>query len=310
MRGIVVRLLVLVFGGIVVASCGSKSTGGKMCSTGSEGCACYGNGSCNTGLTCASNLCVNLNGGAGGATGAGGSSAGNGGMSGGNGGMSGGNGGMSGGNGGMSGGNGGMSGGNGGMSGGNGGASGCTCTGTMRCTTDGHCVDPNVIDDFADCNTAINMIDGRNGSWYASGDTGVNVSFAVGTPPSGFSDKQCGAWTTGGPTGSGTTNFGILGANMTTTDGAVSFAGHTGLQVSLEAQSLDLVLKTTNGGYFTYRLSSTSGAQTFMVPFSSFTARSDSQVPTLSLTSITDIQFAVIDASVGYGFVVHGVSLY
>jgi hypothetical protein len=249
-----------------------------------------------------------MSGGNGGATGNGGMSGGNGGMSGGVGGMSGGNGGMSGGNGGATG-NGGMSGGNGGTTG-NGGASGCTCTGSMRCTTDGHCVDPNVIDDFADCNTSINMIDGRNGSWYASGDTGVNVSFAVGTPPSGFSDQACGAWTTGGPKGFGTTTYGIMGAEMTTADGPVSFAGHTGLQISLEAQSLDLVLKTTNGGYFTYRLASTSGAQTFMVPFSSFTARSDSQVATLNLATITDIQFAVIDASMGYGFVVHGVTLY
>ena len=53
---------------------GSGGAGGNTsCPAGSETCACYGNGSCNAGLTCASNLCVNLGtGGTGGTGGAGG----------------------------------------------------------------------------------------------------------------------------------------------------------------------------------------------------------------------------------------------
>jgi hypothetical protein len=35
-------------------------TGGVGCPAGSEGCACYGNDTCNAGLTCASHLCVSL----------------------------------------------------------------------------------------------------------------------------------------------------------------------------------------------------------------------------------------------------------
>lgn len=58
----------------------SGSGGGSRCPAGAEGCDCYGNGTCDVGLTCASNLCVSLGGaggaggigGAGGATGSGG----------------------------------------------------------------------------------------------------------------------------------------------------------------------------------------------------------------------------------------------
>lgn len=52
---------------------GGASTGGTTeCRDGAETCACYGNGTCNAGLVCASNLCVRLSSGTGG-TGAGGS---------------------------------------------------------------------------------------------------------------------------------------------------------------------------------------------------------------------------------------------
>jgi hypothetical protein len=53
----------VVLGSGMVASCGGTSTSTnpvETCAPGSEGCACYGNGSCNAGLDCRSNLCVNL----------------------------------------------------------------------------------------------------------------------------------------------------------------------------------------------------------------------------------------------------------
>ncbi len=53
---------------------GAGGTGGDDCPDGTERCACYGNGTCNAGLVCASNLCVRL--GSGGTTGAGGSATG------------------------------------------------------------------------------------------------------------------------------------------------------------------------------------------------------------------------------------------
>jgi hypothetical protein len=60
---------VLAFVALVGAACGGSN--GQSCAQGTERCPCYGNGTCNSGLTCASNTCVNL-GGAGGASGSGG----------------------------------------------------------------------------------------------------------------------------------------------------------------------------------------------------------------------------------------------
>jgi hypothetical protein len=56
-------------GWLFVSHCGSSSS---AC-TGAEACACYGNGSCDDGLACRSNVCVDLNStGAGGGSGSGG----------------------------------------------------------------------------------------------------------------------------------------------------------------------------------------------------------------------------------------------
>jgi len=49
---------------------GGGGRGASTCPAGSETCACYGNGTCNANLSCASNLCVKLGGG-GGTTGSG-----------------------------------------------------------------------------------------------------------------------------------------------------------------------------------------------------------------------------------------------
>jgi hypothetical protein len=298
-------LAILVLAAAVLAvSCSHDGTPAS-CPAGAETCSCYGNKTCNSGLTCASNVCVNLSGSGGMSGAAGGTSGGTGGA----GGSASGAGGAATGSGGTSGGTGGTTGGTGGATG-TGGSSGCACSGGMECTTDGQCVDPNVIDDFADCNTTINLIRGRNGAWYYAADVGVNASFAVGTPPSGYSDRQCGAWTNGGPTGNGTTNFALLGVSLKSNLSAVDLSAYRGISVALEAQSVDFTIKTTNGGYFTRRLPMTAGLQTFNVDFSTLVARSDSILTVLNLAGVTDIQFTVIDPSVGYGFVIHGLTLY
>ena len=51
------------------ASAGAVGTGGATCQPGQEGCACYGNDTCNAGLTCASHLCVRFGTGGSGAIG-------------------------------------------------------------------------------------------------------------------------------------------------------------------------------------------------------------------------------------------------
>jgi hypothetical protein len=304
----------------LMASCGGGGggtgdgggAGGSGCPTGFETCACYGNHTCEAGLTCASNICVNLSAGGGaggnnGGGGAGGVAAGAGGaIAGGAGGANAGFGGSSAGAGGSGTGMGGT-----GMGGaGVGGAPGCSCPSGQECTTDNHCIDPKIIDDLADCNTSIYAIRGRNGGWYGAADVGINMAFAVSTPPSGFADRRCAAWTTGGPTGNGTTRYALMGVVLTTTGTPVDLRGYTGISVSLEAQSVDFTLKTINGGYFTHRLPTTAGTQTFAINFSTLVARSDSAVTTLNLADVTDIQFTVITPSAGYGFVVHALTLY
>lgn len=191
---------------------------------------------------------------------------------------------------------------------GTGGTSGCSCPTGQACLPSGGCIDARTIDDFADCNTAIYEILGRKGAWYGAADVGINVSFAVGTPPTGYSDRRCGAWTIGGPTGNGTTSWALLG--VTLANGAnYDLSTYTGLTVALEAQSVDFTVKTGNGGYFTTRLPTTAGTQSFDINFSSLAPRSDSATQSLDLTKVTDIQFTVIDPTVGYGFVIHGLYL-
>src|SRR5262245_55866102 len=72
--------------GLVLLGCGGgggSGTGGKggttACAPGTEGCACYGNNTCDSGLQCLSHLCVSLTGTGGSAAGTGGSAAGTGG---------------------------------------------------------------------------------------------------------------------------------------------------------------------------------------------------------------------------------------
>jgi hypothetical protein len=55
----------------LAGACGSSNMT-PACSQGTETCPCYGNGTCNNGLTCLSNLCVNPNTGNGGSPGTGG----------------------------------------------------------------------------------------------------------------------------------------------------------------------------------------------------------------------------------------------
>lgn len=83
-----------------LAACSSSSSSepnGSQCSDGTEGCPCFGNGTCNDGLACLSNLCVSQGSGGGSLTGGttgsggattGGSSSGTGGTGGGTGGGS------------------------------------------------------------------------------------------------------------------------------------------------------------------------------------------------------------------------------
>src|SRR5204863_8813416 len=76
-------LLAIALAAAAVADCGGSNAGPpSSCPAGSERCSCYGNGTCDVGLSCLSNRCVVVTGGGGngvgglGAGGAAGSAAG------------------------------------------------------------------------------------------------------------------------------------------------------------------------------------------------------------------------------------------
>jgi hypothetical protein len=56
----VTRLALSVFALFVLSAFGCGSSEVATCASGTEGCACYPNGTCNSGLSCKSSLCVNL----------------------------------------------------------------------------------------------------------------------------------------------------------------------------------------------------------------------------------------------------------
>lgn len=65
-RGAAIETLVgLVATALVLGACRSDGPRTSECSPGTERCACYGNHTCNSGLTCASDLCVSVGGAAG-----------------------------------------------------------------------------------------------------------------------------------------------------------------------------------------------------------------------------------------------------
>lgn len=312
-------------------STGSDCDGGLRCDTSVGECVeCLLDGHCGLNEACASNRCVSA--GAGGAGGAGGSTGGTGtggtgtggsdtsGAGGATGGTgtggsdAGGTGGSTGGTGtggsdtGGTGGTG--TGGAGGSTGGTGGSTGCSCTNGQECTVQGSCVSPDTIDDFADCDGQIYQVRGRSGAWYADGDTGINVMFAVSRPGSAWSDDSCGAWSTGGPTGSGSTTWGVLGVNLAA-GSPYDLSDYAGVSVRVECgQGFGVNLTTSDGGNFQTPIPATTGSQTFNLSFNDFQPRPDSAVQVLNPTRITGIQFAPDLPADGYGIAVHGVYLF
>jgi hypothetical protein len=65
-------VVAFLFGALLAAACGGSSTKPPTCPVGSETCPCYGNMTCNVGLACFSNICVNPATGNGGSIGGGG----------------------------------------------------------------------------------------------------------------------------------------------------------------------------------------------------------------------------------------------
>ena len=160
------------------------------------------------------------------------------------------------------------------------------------------------------------MVAGRSGNWYSYAAATVNQQFAVSVPNgTGWVDKSCAAWSTGGPLAAGNptpmpsdyAGIGVLLNNKST----YSVQGYTGLTIGLESgQEVWLRLKTLDGSYFTTSIAATAGSQTRNIPFSSLLPDSStSQTAVFDPTSLTDVQFGANDPF-SFGFAIHLVALY
>jgi hypothetical protein len=313
----ILSLVCLSFAGF---SCGDSKTiksaqgggpgDGGLCDEGAETCPCYPNQTCDDGLMCLSGLCVE-NAGSGGSSGSGGDAGASGSTgSGGDGGSagSGGDGGTGGGSGGT-GGDGGSTGGTGGDSGSGGSSAtgGSSGTGGSPGDTCGN-ASSSVVDNFFTCDTRICDLGGRQGSWYAFADTGVNQNFAVSVPGSGWVDRSCAAWTIGGPLAYGTQNF--AGIGLVLADGSPYDLRHyTGVTIWLESDAdVWFVVKAADGGQFGGWLAATTGNQARTLSFASLTRMLDSTVDLLDLSQALDLQFTAKNPS-GFGFAIHSVLL-
>jgi hypothetical protein len=186
----------------------------------------------------------------------------------------------------------------------------CDCTGLNEvCAPDERCVDANVVDDLFDCDDEILAIEGRSGPWAGDADTGINLMRGFGDPGSGWSDRTCAAWATCGPLAAGGTTFAFIGFMLNDGD-AYSLVGYTGIQIQLESDNvIQVILKTTGGGYFQYLLSPIVGSNLRTAPFGSMTPMNNSAELSLNLATVYEVQFSpTTPASCGYA--IHRVVLY
>lgn len=166
----------------------------------------------------------------------------------------------------------------------------------------------DIIDNFATCDSYINEVDGRSGSWYSWADNGINLDFAVRTPPSGWSNQGCAALATGGELPSGETDYAGIGLILANGE-PYDLRGYSGLTVSIETgDDVSVAIKTLSGGQFGYRLGPTVGSETTNIDFNYFGAWANSTSEYLDLSEVIEIQF--VPHSVPFGFAVHLVSLF
>jgi Cys-rich repeat protein len=296
----------------------SDCEGGLLCDADAGYCVtCREDDDCPSRRVCEDNECVVPSSGGGGTNSGGTGSGGRGGTSsGGNGGIAGtGSGGYSGGgNGGVStGGTGGTAGSSGSTgSAGEGGAGpiDCDCQLGDACTPDLRCVDERVIDDFVVCDEEILAIAGRSGVWTGEADSDVNITYDYGDPGSQWADHSCAAWATGGAVLNGVaTDFAFIGFMLNAGE-PYDLSAYDGLELKLESSDyVQVVLKTTGGGYFEYPLSPLSGSNFRYAPFAAMAKMANSLEDTLDLTSVYEVQFSVTDRTT-FGLAVHSVTLY
>jgi hypothetical protein len=201
--------------------------------------------------------------------------------------------------------------------GGAGGATDCGCSLNETCTPDLRCVAPTLIDDLQDCDGEILAIEGRKGDWAAAADTGINIMHGFTDPGSGWADHTCAAWAAGGELTVDDPNatFAFIGfrLNVNAQDEGLPYdlSDYDGIQLTLESDSsVQVVLKTTGGGYFQVTLApQANGSHVRVAPFLSMLEMANSKETVLDLSTVYEVQFSVTDPT-SFGLAIHRVSLY
>jgi hypothetical protein len=187
---------------------------------------------------------------------------------------------------------------------------GCRCSDGLACDADGACVDPDLLDDLADCDVNIIEVAGRSGEWYADADTGINQAFAVSSPGSSWGDQSCAAWSTGGPLEVGTQTWAVMGFQIAG-GAAYDLSGYFGVDVTFESgEDVVVVVKTAGGGYFAATAAATGSASAArQVPFAGMAATASSSEAILELSQVTELQFSPVNPA-AFGYAVHRVALF
>jgi hypothetical protein len=168
------------------------------------------------------------------------------------------------------------------------------------------------VDDFVNCNNQICSVGGRSGTWYSFASVDVNQTFVVSMPPSGWTDKSCAAWSTGGPITGVTAPSTYAGIGATLNSGApYNMNGYTGATVLMESgQKVTFVVKDAAGGYFGYNMSGGGqGSVSYTIPFASLFALANSQTAQLDPAQVIAFEFDAVTPT-AYGFAIHSITLH
>ncbi|HVY30697.1 MAG TPA: hypothetical protein VHB79_29260 [Polyangiaceae bacterium] len=201
--------------------------------------------------------------------------------------------------------------------GGVGGVIDCGCTLDEVCTPDERCVAPTLIDDFEDCDAQILDIEGRHGDWASDADTGITFASDISDPGAIWIDRTCAAWATGKEKTLNNPNatFAFVGFRLNVDDldaaHVYDLSSYTGIQIKLESpSSVQVVVKTSGGGYFQTTLGAIAGSNVRKAPFG-IMSKMDISLEDLpiKLTTVTEIQFSVTTPA-DFRLAIHRVELY
>lgn len=105
------------------------------------------------------------------------------------------------------------------------------------------------------------------------------------------------------------TDFAFIGFMLNDGD-AYDLSAYDGLELKLESSDyVQVVLKTTGGGYFEYTLSPLSGSNLRYAPFAAIAKMANSAETLLNLATVYEVQFSVTDRTT-FGLAIHSVTLY